>query len=246
MKIVSAKCPSCGANIEVDENSNQTKCEFCHSTIIVEDAIKKYKVEISGTVSLKDAEKIGYEMEKGKIKAQKEENDRIRREREEIIKKQQEEQRILNAKIEKQQTKKELIIIALITPIFVLFLWGFGSIITYFFPEGYTGFFSTDKIALDNEAGGFMLEIRNGYVKIYDWENRSSGYKIKCNTNKETIKFNYKGHSFIVTADESIKAPEVGIIVTIDENNYKLHKIQAGKSLNKRRTDVNITTNIFE
>ena len=32
MKIVAAKCPNCGANIEVDSNSNTTKCEYCNST----------------------------------------------------------------------------------------------------------------------------------------------------------------------------------------------------------------------
>ena len=54
MKLVSAKCPNCGANIEVDQNSDKTKCEYCESPIIVEDAIEKYKVELSGEVTVKN------------------------------------------------------------------------------------------------------------------------------------------------------------------------------------------------
>lgn len=54
MKLVSAKCPNCGANIEVDKNSDSTRCEFCKSKIIVEDAIAKYKIEVSGEVEIKN------------------------------------------------------------------------------------------------------------------------------------------------------------------------------------------------
>lgn len=54
MKLVSAKCPNCGANIEVDKNSDSTKCDFCKSKIIVEDAIAKYKIEVSGEVEIKN------------------------------------------------------------------------------------------------------------------------------------------------------------------------------------------------
>lgn len=54
MKLVSAKCPNCGADIEVDKNSDKTKCEYCNSKIIVEDAIEKYKIELSGEVTVKN------------------------------------------------------------------------------------------------------------------------------------------------------------------------------------------------
>ncbi len=50
MKIVAAKCPNCGAEIEVDKNSDSTRCEYCNSKIIVEDALENYKlnkVEVS-------------------------------------------------------------------------------------------------------------------------------------------------------------------------------------------------------
>ena len=46
MKLVSAKCPSCGAKIDVDKDSDSTICEYCNSRIIVKDAIKKVSIEI--------------------------------------------------------------------------------------------------------------------------------------------------------------------------------------------------------
>ena len=52
MKLVAAKCPNCKANIDVDKNSDTTVCEYCGSKIIVEDAIAKYKVELSGNVEV--------------------------------------------------------------------------------------------------------------------------------------------------------------------------------------------------
>ncbi len=57
MRLVAAKCPNCGANIDVDKDSDTTKCEFCHSKIIVEDAIAKVKIEISGNVEIKNLPK---------------------------------------------------------------------------------------------------------------------------------------------------------------------------------------------
>ena len=37
MKLVSAKCPSCGGNININENSKIINCEYCNTSIIVED-----------------------------------------------------------------------------------------------------------------------------------------------------------------------------------------------------------------
>ena len=44
MKLTPAKCPSCGANIEVNE--------YCGTTVLIEEAIEKYKIEISGKVEV--------------------------------------------------------------------------------------------------------------------------------------------------------------------------------------------------
>ena len=57
IKLVAAKCPSCGANINVDSNLNNTKCEYCKTNIIVDEAIQKYKIEISGEVEVKNLPK---------------------------------------------------------------------------------------------------------------------------------------------------------------------------------------------
>lgn len=65
MKLVAAKCPNCGAQIDVDQNSDSTICEYCNSKIIVEDAIEKYKFEISGTVDINNLPKLENYMKLG-------------------------------------------------------------------------------------------------------------------------------------------------------------------------------------
>ena len=52
MKLTAAKCPSCGASIEVDRNEESTVCQYCKSNIIIEDAVQKYKIELSGKVKV--------------------------------------------------------------------------------------------------------------------------------------------------------------------------------------------------
>lgn len=52
VKLVSAKCPSCGASLKISKEYDRTKCDYCHQTIIVDDAIACYKLKISGTISV--------------------------------------------------------------------------------------------------------------------------------------------------------------------------------------------------
>lgn len=52
IQLVPAKCPNCGAQLELDDNMKRAECSFCKSTIIVDDAIAKYKIEISGKVEV--------------------------------------------------------------------------------------------------------------------------------------------------------------------------------------------------
>lgn len=40
MKLVVAKCPACGATVEVNPNEHTIRCEYCNSSILVEDKIK--------------------------------------------------------------------------------------------------------------------------------------------------------------------------------------------------------------
>lgn len=65
MKLVAAKCPSCGANIKVDKNSDSTICDYCNSKIIVEDAVAKYKLEVSGEIEIKNLPKIENHLKMG-------------------------------------------------------------------------------------------------------------------------------------------------------------------------------------
>ena len=61
MKLVAAKCPSCGANIDVDKKQEITKCKYCKTQILVDDAIIKYKLEvdINNMPTLKNYLKLG-------------------------------------------------------------------------------------------------------------------------------------------------------------------------------------------
>ena len=38
VKLVSAKCPNCGAALRLSKEDEKTECEYCHNSIIVEDA----------------------------------------------------------------------------------------------------------------------------------------------------------------------------------------------------------------
>lgn len=58
MKLVAAKCPNCGSNLEVNPNKETIKCEYCRSAILVDEAIAKYKLEISGEIEIKNLPKL--------------------------------------------------------------------------------------------------------------------------------------------------------------------------------------------
>lgn len=63
MKLVAAKCPNCGSNLKVNPKQETIKCEYCESAILIDDAIAKYKVELSGEVEVKNLPKIGNYLE---------------------------------------------------------------------------------------------------------------------------------------------------------------------------------------
>ena len=52
MKLTAAKCPSCGAAIEVNKKLEKAICQFCGTTVFVEEAIEKLKIELSGKVEV--------------------------------------------------------------------------------------------------------------------------------------------------------------------------------------------------
>ena len=51
MKFEPAKCPCCGADIQVPSGMEMAKCMFCGSTLVVKDAIQKLKISVSGEVT---------------------------------------------------------------------------------------------------------------------------------------------------------------------------------------------------
>lgn len=52
MKLVSAKCPNCGADLKLDTEKTSVECEYCKQNIMVEEAVERYKIEVSGTISI--------------------------------------------------------------------------------------------------------------------------------------------------------------------------------------------------
>ena len=60
MKLTAAKCPSCGADIKVDRSLKFTKCEYCNSRIIVEEAIENLiQVELKDVPTFDNYLKLG-------------------------------------------------------------------------------------------------------------------------------------------------------------------------------------------
>lgn len=62
MKLTTMDCPRCGAPIQVPNHAKNVVCEYCNSTIAVESD--------SGQVDLSNAEEAGYNFEKGRQRAQ--------------------------------------------------------------------------------------------------------------------------------------------------------------------------------
>lgn len=69
MKLVDITCPSCGASLSCDEHSLIVECSYCGKVFYLDDEVQRVEH------SVKDAERLGYDLEKGKLKAQREEKD---------------------------------------------------------------------------------------------------------------------------------------------------------------------------
>ena len=41
MKLISLKCPTCGAKLEVSDNAREVKCEYCGITSVIDDEVVK-------------------------------------------------------------------------------------------------------------------------------------------------------------------------------------------------------------
>lgn len=64
MKLVEMKCKNCGAKLEVDSEAKEAHCEFCGIDFKIDDEVQHVKYD--------DMEQSGYEFEKGRIRAQQE------------------------------------------------------------------------------------------------------------------------------------------------------------------------------
>lgn len=90
MKLVEMKCKNCGSALNVDSEAKEVKCKYCQTIFKIDVEIQHHKLD--------DAEKIGYELEKGKIRAQ-----------EELKAKKIEQQNVIRqAKLEEEKRKKNL------------------------------------------------------------------------------------------------------------------------------------------
>ena len=63
MKLVEISCPSCGANIHVEEDTKSVKCAYCQKEFFVDDEVKKVQHSVT------NAAQAGYDFERGRIKA---------------------------------------------------------------------------------------------------------------------------------------------------------------------------------
>ena len=75
MKLVEIRCPTCGAGVKINLDEPITTCEFCGGKLLLDDETQHIKFD--------DMRQSGYEFEKGRLMAQKEELERIAREDEE-------------------------------------------------------------------------------------------------------------------------------------------------------------------
>ena len=57
MKLIEMNCPSCGADLKLDADCSKAVCEYCGASVLVDGA------------QLRDAEREGYEFEKGRQRA---------------------------------------------------------------------------------------------------------------------------------------------------------------------------------
>ena len=64
MKLIELLCPRCGATLKVDTSSKQAYCEHCSTIFLIDDEVKRIRVD--------DAEEVGYKFEKGRQRAQSE------------------------------------------------------------------------------------------------------------------------------------------------------------------------------
>jgi len=51
MKLISVKCPNCNANLKIKQNSKKMQCEYCGSTVLLDDGTIKVKHIVEGQIT---------------------------------------------------------------------------------------------------------------------------------------------------------------------------------------------------
>lgn len=85
MKLIEMKCKNCGAKLKVNPEEKDANCQFCGAEFKIDDETIHHKLD--------DAEQMGYELEKGKIRAREEAKEAKHAEESAILIAQEEEKR---------------------------------------------------------------------------------------------------------------------------------------------------------
>lgn len=62
MKLINLTCPNCGSQLQVDAENKQAQCAYCGNIMLIDDGVQHIQYD--------NAEKTGYEFEKGRQRAQ--------------------------------------------------------------------------------------------------------------------------------------------------------------------------------
>ncbi len=66
MSFEAAKCPNCGAQLQLDNSMETGFCVYCGTKFIVHDAIQRMKIEVSGQVSMSGISTVENDINRGK------------------------------------------------------------------------------------------------------------------------------------------------------------------------------------
>lgn len=82
MRLIDLKCSNCGAPMKVNPELKQVSCNYCGNTMLIDDEVRK--------MELVNGFEYGYELEKGRITAQKEQelralDDKLKKKTPEIV-----------------------------------------------------------------------------------------------------------------------------------------------------------------
>ena len=104
IELISLTCEKCGATLEVNKELQKCICTYCGNELLINDGT--YHVEHSHKIE--NAYDASYEAAYGKLQAQKDFMDNMRKEKESMLREQQIEEQQIRDEIEKQKLQKKL------------------------------------------------------------------------------------------------------------------------------------------